>query len=160
MVFTNNVHSLPLNRTTPLGIGTSSKLGAGTTALPVRNCDRNSVPGSTPGGSEPAIFVVLSEDQRDPPTSSANMNADSTPKWTQPSRIDYSAIAATNPTDLHSAAFTGEEGDIDDVNPAIEAQLFGGARASTAGESLSALNLDVTVESPVNVTPIRKVSLH
>lgn len=53
----------------------------------------------------------------------------------------------------------GEYGDIGPSVPQLEDQLFGGDHVMRQGDHVENLQLEVTVEGPVKVTPIREVGL-
>ncbi|KAF2220280.1 P-loop containing nucleoside triphosphate hydrolase protein [Elsinoe ampelina] len=75
------------------------------------------------------------------------METNNNSKWSEPTKINYDTLQTHN---NHNSAV----GEIGEVDPALEEQLYGN-RVSGAGDSLAALELNVTVEGPERVGPVR-----
>lgn len=82
-------------------------------------------------------------------------------EWQGGQKIDYEDLGQARES-FHTAATNGVTNGAADslaeADPELEAQLFV-QRGSGAGTSLSALELNVTVEGPTQVDPVTKVPL-
>lgn len=85
--------------------------------------------------------------------------------WTDRTAIDYDTVqgGGDSNADWNGAArvyeWSGEYGDVGPEVPELEEVLFGGDFVMRQGEHLANLDLEVTVEGPTQIAPIREVSI-
>lgn len=80
--------------------------------------------------------------------------------WTDTSKLDYGALTESAPVWASDAVvyeWDGEEGEVGPPNPALEERLFKSENQQRAGAALKALDMNVTQEGPVQISPILKV---
>ena len=81
--------------------------------------------------------------------------------WMEGITIDYNAITDAAPEWASSAAvyeWSGDAGEVGEASATLEVALFESENQQRAGEALGALNLTVTQEGPVKVSPVTMVS--
>lgn len=84
--------------------------------------------------------------------------------WTERSAFNYDSFtsADTSSADWHGAAkiyeWKDEYGEFGPAVPELESNLFHGDLIMRKGEHINNLELEVTIEGPVKVGPVRNVS--
>ncbi|KAH7157447.1 P-loop containing nucleoside triphosphate hydrolase protein [Dactylonectria estremocensis] len=118
---------------------------------------------------EPA--TAPSGKNHDPSTDTTTTNEVSEPKWTEPEKVDYTALASENYTqgwgsDARTYEWKDEYGDVGPKYPELELELFGepSTRRDRTGLDFSKIeSIEVQQEGPVKIDPVgsfRDAGLH